>query len=285
MVSTEKKTGEKIPDRFHAEGGPSFRISGNLVYSVIEDHQGLIWIGTTQGLDLFDPTSHEMSHFRKSAAPGKGPADDFITSLCEDHSGDIWIGTSAYLNRFSRRENTFTFYGMEQGIPGNLIYSMVMDHRQRMWIATGNGLCRYDQATGSFRTYTVNEGLQSAEFNLGAAFLAGDGELLLGGMNGFNAFYPDSLADNPHIPSLAFTGIWKTAMASAPTCAPPDTIGSPSATMTTLSPWNSLHWNSPNPPETYTNTGFQEPAIIGSTSATGTSWLSPTSPRAITPSR
>lgn len=204
-----KKTGEKIPDRFHAEGGPSFRISGNLVYSVIEDHQGLIWIGTTQGLDLFDPTSHEMSHFRKSAAPGKGPADDFITSLCEDHSGDIWIGTSAYLNRFSRRENTFTFYGMEQGIPGNLIYSMVMDHRQRMWIATGNGLCRYDQATGSFRTYTVNEGLQSAEFNLGAAFLAGDGELLLGGMNGFNAFYPDSLADNPHIPSLAFTGIWK----------------------------------------------------------------------------
>ena len=204
-----KKPGEMVTERFFAEADPPHQISSNLVYNVLEDRDGLIWIGTTQGLDQFNPLTGLMKHFKKTVNPSNAPADDFITTLCEDQHGDIWIGTSSYVNRFSKKGNAFTYYGKEQGIPGNQVYGIVRDKQERIWIATGNGLCRFDPGSNSFKTYSVDEGLQSAEFNLGASFLASDGELFFGGMNGFNAFYPDSLKDNPHLPPLAFTRIWK----------------------------------------------------------------------------
>lgn len=205
-----KGAGDKEPEHFTADAGTPHRIGSNLVYSVLEDSRGLIWIGTTKGVDVLDPTSGKMSHFRKSDTTAIALADDFVTCLCEDHQGDIWIGTTSYVSKYARQERTFTWYGKEQGVPGNLVYAILKDRGNSIWIATGNGLCRYDPVSATFRTYTPEEGLQSPEFNLGASFQAPDGELFFGGMNGINAFYPDSLQDNPHIPALAFTSVWKT---------------------------------------------------------------------------
>lgn len=204
-----KKTGNTTIERYSSEAEPHYRISSNLVYSVMEDSDGLVWIGTTEGLDMLDPSTGAMKHFKKNESATNSLADDFVTSLCEDHLGDIWIGTSSYVNKFSKKENSFTFYGKERGIPGNQIYGILRDLQERLWIATGNGLCSFDPRSGTFRTYSVEEGLQSPEFNLGAYFRASDGELFFGGMNGFNAFYPDSLRDNPHVPQLAFTRVRK----------------------------------------------------------------------------
>ena len=52
--------------------------------------------------------------------------------------------------------------------------------------------------------------MQSLEFNLRAACVCNDDEILVGGMNGFNSFYPDSIFGNPHIPNLVFTSFYKT---------------------------------------------------------------------------
>ena len=39
--------------------------------------------------------------------------------------------------------------------------------------------------------------------------MSADGEMFFGGMNGLNSFYPDSLSDNPHIPVIAITAVYK----------------------------------------------------------------------------
>jgi len=203
-----KKHAREELERFHAGASPEHRISANLVYSVLEDREGMIWIGTIDGLDVFNPNTSQMKHYRRTE--GKNSlADNFVTVLCEDHNGDIWIGTSSNVNKFSKKNNVFGYYSKEQGLPSNLIYSILEDKNRRLWFATGNGLCRFDSTGNSFRVYTVEEGLQSPEFNLRASFLSKDGEVFFGGMNGFNSFYPDSLMNNPHIPSIAFTSAYK----------------------------------------------------------------------------
>lgn len=181
------------------------RLSANLVYALYEDSQGYIWIGTVNGLDVFDPGKSVMKHYQKNGGKPGSLADNFITCFCEDSGGDIWIGTNTYVNRWIRKTGYFEYYAQEQGIPGNLIYSILKDKQNNIWFATGNGLCRYEPINGKFRTFTIEEGLQSPEFNLGASCLCPDGEILVGGMNGFNSFYPDSIRDNPHIPPIVFT--------------------------------------------------------------------------------
>ncbi len=206
-----KKAGGPHLERFSVEAPSDHRIGSNQVYTVLEDCDGTIWIGTSEGLDAFSPETQRITRFRKAAGKSNTLSDDFVTTLCEDHNGDLWIGTSSYVNRFSKKDSTFTYYSREDGLPGNLIYSILEDKNQDIWFASGNGLCRYNPGTRTFQAFTEEEGLQSPEFNLNASFLAEDGELLFGGMNGFNAFYPDSIYTNPHIPPVVFSGIWKMA--------------------------------------------------------------------------
>jgi signal transduction histidine kinase/ligand-binding sensor domain-containing protein len=195
--------------RYYSEAPYGYRISGNLVYSILEDRQGLIWIATTEGVDLIDPESSLITPYRKTEGKVNSLVDNYTTSLCEDHNGDIWIGTSSYVNKFSRKDSAFTYYSQEQGLPGNLIYSILEDKSKGLWFATGNGLCRFDSVIGTFHTYTVEEGLQSPEFNIGVSYLSKDGEVFFGGMNGFNSFYPDSLRNNPNIPPIEITAVFK----------------------------------------------------------------------------
>jgi len=202
-------TNTKRSDRFHSQAPEEFRISGNLVYGVMEDRDSLIWIATTQGLDVLNPGTGSIKHFQKSKRAGNSLSDDFITSLCEDQNGDVWIGTSSYLNKFSKRDSTFTYYSQENGLPGNLVYSIQRDKSNGLWVATGNGLCRYDAVSNSFHAYSVEDGIQSPEYNLRASSVSEDGEVFFGGMNGLNTFYPDSLSNNSFVPPVVITSAYK----------------------------------------------------------------------------
>lgn len=197
------------PDHFYAGAIPEFRISSNLVYTVLEDREGAIWVGTINGLDVINLSKRTRTHYRKGNKKVNSISGDFITALCEDQQGDIWIGTNSYVNRYSKKEAKFSYYSGEQGFPSNLVYSILKDKNNSLWFATGNGLCRFDAESNNFRTYTVEEGLQSPEFNLNTSFISKSGEMFFGGMNGFNSFYPDSLTGNPHIPVLAITSAYK----------------------------------------------------------------------------
>lgn len=196
-------------ERYHPEAPNDHRISSHLVYHIMEDSGGSVWIATSEGLDVLHPDSANIRHFVRAEGKRGGLSDNFVTALCEDHTGDIWIGTASYVNRFSRRDSSFTYYDKEKGLTGNLIYGIRRDRNNDLWFATGNGLCLYDRETDSFHAYGVADGLQSQEFNLGASFVAADGEMFFGGMNGFNSFYPDSLNGNPHVPPIVITAAYK----------------------------------------------------------------------------
>jgi ligand-binding sensor domain-containing protein/signal transduction histidine kinase len=203
------QVGSQGPERYHVNASDEKIISSNLVYNILEDRDGLIWIATADGLDVFNPQTAKMKHIRRQEDDSLNLADNFVASLCEDYEGNIWIGTSSYVNKFSKKEGTFSYFDHEDGLPGNLIYNIVKDLNNNLWFATGNGLCRFDTISQTFKTFTIDDGLQSSEFNLGAAFVSADGELFFGGMNGFNSFYPESLKANPFVPKVVITSVYR----------------------------------------------------------------------------
>jgi len=192
---------------FRKEMDDPHKLGANLVYYLLEDSDGLVWIATIGGLDVYNPATKQISHYRKGV---KGLSDDFVITLCEDSNKRIWIGTDTYVNVFDKKDSTFTYYSQKEGLPNNRIFEIVKDMNNDLWIATGKGLCKFDTKQNRFQTFTLEDGLQSLEFNLRAACACDDGEMLLGGMNGFNSFYPDSISRNPYIPNLVFTAFYKT---------------------------------------------------------------------------
>jgi len=192
---------------FDSDEEINHRLSANLIYSLLEDSEGLIWIATINGLDVYNPQTKEIRYFKKET---EGLNSNFIISLCEDGDGNIWVGSNAYANIFDKQSSKFGHFGEKQGLPSNYIYAIKKDQRNNLWFATGSGLCMFSPDSNELEIYTQEDGLQSLEFNLRAACMCADGQMMFGGMNGFNTFYPDSIAGNPYVPNLVFTSFRKT---------------------------------------------------------------------------
>jgi len=88
------------------------------------------------------------------------------------------------------------------GLPHNNAYIAMEDRRGKIWISSDAGLCEFDADTKQFRRFTVADGLQSQEFNRQSFYRSASGELFFGGINGFNAFFPEETDPNPQAPAL-----------------------------------------------------------------------------------
>ena len=71
-----------------------------MVYCLLEDRDGLIWIATLNGLDVFHPAANRITHYRKIEGNSNSLCDNFVIALCEDHEGSIWIGTETGVTRY-----------------------------------------------------------------------------------------------------------------------------------------------------------------------------------------
>ncbi len=207
--------------RYAYTGAPGGFPSTYGVRALLQTRDGALWIGTYNGLLRFDVHTETFTQYRADPANPRALSHDFVWSLYEERSGQVWVGTHGGLNRLDwplaalgaapcgragACEPSFTVFTIEDGLPDDSIVAMLGDENGELWLATmGGGLAVFDPQTGAARAYTPADGLQSSAFIIGAASRAADGEMFFGGVNGFNAFYPQRIAANPLPPPLVLT--------------------------------------------------------------------------------
>lgn len=170
------------------------------VLSLFEDKQGILWAGTSgQQLIRIDPVHKQHQRFAIGYA---------VRSIYEDVSGNFWIGTEGGgLLQFNRSSGQFTRFGEKNGLCNNSVLNILEDRSHHLWLSTFNGLSKFDIAAKSFENFSQSDGLQSNQFNYNAALALHSGELLFGGIKGFNIFYPDSIQPVNHTGQVLVTGL------------------------------------------------------------------------------
>lgn len=177
----------------------------NNVYVLHEDHLGMLWIGTKRGLSIFDVEKETFTSYRLNPRDPNSMIPHPIYSICEDREGIIWIGTTDGLYKIDREKDTFSYYSEKDGLPNDVINGILEDGQGNLWLSTNKGVSKFNPGTGKFRNYSEEDGLQSYEFGGGAYYKSRRGELFLGGLDGFSAFFPESIKDNPYIPPVVIT--------------------------------------------------------------------------------
>ncbi len=170
---------------------------------------GILWIGTEGGgLNRFDKTASRFTSYTHKPGNPDSLSQDIVMSLHQGRDGILWIGTDGGgLNRFDPDTGHFTFFTDKDGLPDNTVYGILGDDNGGLWLSTNRGLSKFNPMDRSFKNYDVKDGMQSYEFNHGAAFKSKSGEMFFGGVNGFNAFFPDKIRHNPHKPPIVITDL------------------------------------------------------------------------------
>jgi PAS domain S-box-containing protein len=194
----------------HDPANPDGFVNTYGVRAVYEDRAGDLWLGTYTGLVHFDRDAGTFTQYRHDPEDPRSLSHDFVWSIYEDPAGILWIATAEGLNRFDPDTAQFTVYTMEDGLANDNVVGMLVDDRGDLWLGTGGGgLSRFDPQTGILKTYDASDGLASNDVTLGACHRSKSGEMFFGTLDGFNAFYPADVKDNPHVPPIALTAFRK----------------------------------------------------------------------------
>ncbi|HEY4787602.1 MAG TPA: ATP-binding protein, partial [Bacteroidales bacterium] len=178
------------------------------VNTILEDSENNIWVGTLNGLIQLKKDPHNEFRFTRYTEGGNPSniSSKRITVLFEDYDKNLWVGThDKGLNLLNKKNNSFTHFQKQDGLPSNSIKGVLEDKRGNLWICTTKGISKFNPNLNTFRNYTKEDGLNSEEFHSNACLNSKTGEFFFGGINGFNAFYPDSIRDNAAVPSIYLT--------------------------------------------------------------------------------
>ncbi len=114
-----------------------------------------------------------------------------INSIMEDSEGRLWVPTDrGGLSRYDKKNDRFVTYGIEEGLPDDVVYGVVQDRGRNLWFGAHKGLVRFNPDNSSIRVFTRHDGLPFDQFNYKSAIYSPDGNIYMGGINGLISFNP-----------------------------------------------------------------------------------------------
>lgn len=181
-------------------------------YDIFLDSQNQLWLATGHGLLKYIEQTNSFEIYtipEKMLLKNETLTNKFF-SITEGDGGVFWIATrGGGLVKFRPESGEFKAFTDKDGLPNNVTYKALVDGDGIVWITTNWGLSRFNPDQLNFTNYDVTDGIQSSEFNLNAALIASDGEIFVGGMNGFNTFYPEDIVVNTTPPPVRITAFKK----------------------------------------------------------------------------
>ncbi|PCK06327.1 MAG: hypothetical protein COA42_17415 [Alteromonadaceae bacterium] len=189
---------EQIPFDANLKGkgpGQYSAINDEAVWTINEDPQGNIWIGTHGGgLNKYNPKTQRVDVYMSVQGEPDRLSGNLVWTTFEDSKGNFWVGTSNGLNLFDPHTATTTRIFRADGAAGSLsngsVLSIFEDKSGRLWFGTDWGLNLYAPQTQTFTAYSESAGF--IDSGIRSISADDDGYLWLGTNKGIVRFHPDT---------------------------------------------------------------------------------------------
>lgn len=134
--------------------GDASSLSNDEVWAIAEDDEGMLWLGTNDGLDRFDPVAGKVVE-RYDTPGAAGAINAGVRALLHDQQGNLWVGSLGGLFRRSRGASALERIRPEDSsLQRDGVVALLEDDRGRIWTGTyGGGLKRFDPRTGALGTF------------------------------------------------------------------------------------------------------------------------------------
>ncbi|MDR0541400.1 MAG: hypothetical protein LBH19_04225 [Dysgonamonadaceae bacterium] len=111
-------------------------ISNSHINRIYQDRQGLLWICTDNGLNVFDGTNFKA--YYNNPNDSASLLNNTVLSVLDDSNGFFWVGTTAGLQRFDRETEQFINIHLSYPHISDFSYinCIMEDSKGNIWIST-----------------------------------------------------------------------------------------------------------------------------------------------------
>lgn len=121
-------------------------LSNSTIECIFQDHSGLIWIGTRNGLNRIE--GDHITNFYHDNRDSGTISNDYITDITEDTQHHLWLGTRNGINKLDLHKGFFHSVHIPNTSLPLIVNKIECDSSGYIWVATANN--------GLFRINTKN---------------------------------------------------------------------------------------------------------------------------------
>jgi len=167
------------------------------ITSIFQSSDGILWIGTHDGLNYFD--GYKFSNIRNNSTDTNSISNNYINDICEGENGNIIIATRNGITIWSRKNNSFKRINITNArittIENNNVNQVVYNDKT-IWALTNNKLIRINNNSIKNYPYTDTNNHSTTEFidlfNKTNLILDKNKNLWFATPEGLEVFYPKS---------------------------------------------------------------------------------------------
>jgi len=140
-------------DKFTIQDG----LPSNVIYSLLQDSKGYLWVGTTNGLAKYD--GYKFTVFKQTDDENSIKGHK-IETIFEDSAGYIWVGSSC-LSKYNREKDTWESYTFhkegKKSSSNDFIRSIIQENDSILWLSSLNGIIRFNKKTDNYRFFLYQD--------------------------------------------------------------------------------------------------------------------------------
>ena len=185
-----------------------------MVRVIEEDDNGMIWVGTSEGVCIFHPDSliADSDDYHLFNYTNGTFCSNEIRCIYRDTKGRMWVGTSGSgLNLCEPEDNyrslKYEHYGTSEGLVNDVIQSILADNNGNLWVATEYGISKFNPTNHSFENYFFSSYTLGNVYSENSACVGVDGKLLFGTNYGLLVIDPDKIQDSETFSPVVFTDL------------------------------------------------------------------------------
>ncbi len=127
--------------------GDNKSLGSNSVLALWVAQDGLIWVGTSQGVSAFDPDTEQSVNYVHDDANPDSLVGDRVNRILGDTNGNIWLGVFGKgLDYLAKGSTTIRHFHHDPASPTSLandfVGGLLIDRQGRFWVGTRDGLQR-----------------------------------------------------------------------------------------------------------------------------------------------
>lgn len=171
----------------------NFRIKGwkqpfltEKVTAIVDEDDSSKWICSHQGLIQLMNGNQLGLHLAE-----KELGTDVVHHVYFQSDSIIWIATDRGIIKYHRaKKRVIQRIDESVGLSGNMTISIIPDRYNTVWVPTFTGLSRIGLSTGRIWNYHLQDGFTDNEYNYSSYLKASNGDIYLGGLNGYVRIKP-----------------------------------------------------------------------------------------------